>query len=128
MFGQGLQSSADVEVVLTDQITEVSGSVSDGRGQSVADYSAIVFATDRRLWYDGSRFFKASRPREDGTFAIRGLPPGEYFLAAVDRIPGTETDAEWQDPELLESIANRAQTLRLNEGQKVVVAPRLIVR
>ena len=128
VFGPALQSSAEVEVVLTDQVTEVSGSVSDGRGQSVADYSAMVFATDRRLWYDGSRFFQASRPREDGTFSIRGLPPGEYFVAAVDRILGTEADAEWQDPEFLDSVASRAQTLTLNEGQKAVLIPRLIVR
>ena len=121
-------SASDIEVVVTDQITEVSGSVSDARGLAVADYTAIVFATDRRLWYDGSRFFSVSRPREDGTFSIRGLPPGEYFVAAVDRIPGTEADGEWQDPELLESITNRAQTITLTDGQKVAVTPRLIVR
>jgi hypothetical protein len=43
-----------------------------------------------------------------GTFSIGGLPPGEYWVAAVERIPGTPTSGAWQDPALLETLSARA--------------------
>jgi hypothetical protein len=122
------QPLSDVEIVLTNRLTELSGSVTDARGQPIADCTVMVFAVDRQLWYDGSRFFMATRPSRDGTFALRGLPPGEYFLAAVDRIPGTETATEWQDPEFLDSISQSAMRVTLTEGQKLAVSSRVIVR
>jgi Carboxypeptidase regulatory-like domain len=127
-FGATSQSLTDIEVVLTDQLTEISGNVTDSRGQPIADYTAIVFAADRRLWYDGSRFFTATRPARDGRFTVRGLPPGDYLVAAVDRIPGRSADAEWQDPQFLDSIASRAVPVTVNEGQRASLNPRLIAR
>jgi hypothetical protein len=118
----------DVEIVLTNRLTEISGRVTDARGQPIADCAVVVFAADRQLWYDGSRFFMATRPSRDGTFAFRALPPGDYFFAAVDRIPGSETGTEWQDPELLESISRSATRITLTEGQKLAVSTKVIVR
>jgi hypothetical protein len=127
-FGVASQSLTDIEVVLTDQLTEISGNVTDSRGQPIADYTAIVFAADRRLWYDGSRFFAAARPARDGRFTVSGLPPGDYLVSAVDRIPGRSADAEWQDPQFLDSIASRAVAVTLNEGQRTSLNLRLIAR
>ncbi len=118
----------DVEIVLTNRLTEISGRTTDARGQPIADCTVIVFAVDRQLWYDGSRFFMASRPSGDGSFALRALPPGEYFLAAVDRIPGADTATEWQDPEFLESISRSATRVTLTEGLKLPVSAKVIVR
>ncbi len=118
------RSLADVEVVLTSQTTDLVGGVTDARGQLVADYAAVVFSVDRDLWYAQSRFYQLSRPQQDGTFRVRGLPPGDYYLAALDWVQG----GEWQDPAFLESLAPRAERVTLVEAQYTSAAPKLIVR
>jgi hypothetical protein len=124
-FGKAQESLTDVEIVLTNRPARIGGRVTDARGQTAADYTVIVFATDAARWYQGSRFFKLAGPQPDGTFTIGNLPPGEFSVAAVDWI---ESSAEWQDPAFLNAIASRATTVTLGEGQSVTVTPRLIVR
>ena len=85
------------------------------------DYTAIVFAQDKEKWTGGTRYQGTGRPDQDGRFKISGLPPGEYYLIAVDRLePGQSSD-----PEFLESIRNRATSLSLDEGEAKTVAVRL---
>jgi protocatechuate 3,4-dioxygenase beta subunit len=127
-FGTKDESLTDVEIVLTNTVSGIAGSVTDARGQAVTDYSVIVFATRADRWYQGSRFFTFTRPKADGTFAITDLPPGDYCVAAVDRLQGTEGLGEWQDPAFLESIAPRATRVTLADGQLAAVTPRLIIR
>ena len=127
-FGTREASLTGVEIILTKNTARVSGSVTDEGGRPVTDYTAIVFARDPDRWYQGSRFWKFTRPRQDGTFAIPDLPAGEYYVAAVDWMQGTEGFGEWQDPAFLHSIAPRATRVTLAEGQSVSMTPRLIVR
>jgi hypothetical protein len=127
-FGTRDQSLTDVEVVLTKNAAGITGGVADARGASVTDYTVIVFATRPDRWYQGSRFLTFTRPKADGTFAVADLPPGEYYVAAVDRMQGTEGFGEWQDPAVLESLAPGSTRITLGEGQTPSVTPRLIVR
>ena len=127
-FGTKDDSLTDVEVVVTNRAREIAGTVTDGRGQPTADYTVIVFATDRGRWYSQSRFMAFASPGPDGAFAVRGLPPADYFVVAVDRMQGTEGFGEWQDPMFLDAIAARATRVTLTEGQKLSVTLRLVVR
>ena len=127
-FGTKDESLTDVEVVLTNRAAGITGSVTDARGRAVTDYTVIVFATKADRWYQGSRFFTFTRPKADGAFSVADLPSGEYYVAAVDRLQGTEGFGEWQDPAFLQSIVPRATRLTLVDGQRVSVTPRLIVR
>ena len=127
-FGAANQSLADVEVVLTRRVTEVGGRVADDRGRAVADARVIVFAADSDLWYDRSRFLKMSASDAEGAFAVRDLPPGDYFVAAVDRRRASEDNGEWMNPELLESLSSAASRITLAEGQKISITPRLTGR
>jgi hypothetical protein len=127
-FGTKQESLSDVEVVLTNRAAGISGRVNDRRGQAATDYTVIVYATDADRWYQGSRFLAFTRPKSDGTFAVRDLPPGPYYVAAVDRLQGSEGSGEWQDPAFLESIASQATRVTLTDGQLSLVTPRLIVR
>jgi protocatechuate 3,4-dioxygenase beta subunit len=127
-FGTKDESLADVEVVLTNSESGVTGRVADARGQVVTDYTVVAFATSADRWYQGSRFLGFTRPKMDGAFEIAGLPPGQYYVAAVDRLQGTAGFGEWQDPVFLESIAPRAARVTVTDGQLTAVTPRLIVR
>jgi hypothetical protein len=127
-FGAKDQSLTDVDVVLTKNAAGITGGVVDARGASVTDYTVIVFATRPDRWYQGSRFLIFTRPKADGTFAVADLPPGDYYVAAIDRMQGTEGFGEWQDPAVLQSLVPGSTRITLGEGQKPSVTPRLIVR
>ena len=125
-FGRPNQSLRDVEIVLTDVVTHLSGRVADSRGAPGADCMVIVFPVDEDRRYDGSRFFATVRPAQDGAIDLAGLPEGTYFVSAVDRLPegsGISEDA-WQDPELLETAARKAVRVTLQQGQTVSVTLR----
>src|SRR4051794_6110986 len=127
-FGTKDASLTNVDVILTNKAARVGGSVIDAAGRPATDYTVVVFATAADRWYQGSRFFSFTKPRADGTFTIAGLPPAEYYVAAVDWMQGNEGYGEWQDPKFLEAIAPRANRVVLGEGQSMSVALRLIVR
>jgi hypothetical protein len=127
-FGAKNQSLSDVEIVLTDRITEIGGTVTDDRGRAVSDASVVVFAADRDLWYDRSRFLKIAASGGDGAFAVRDLPPGIYFVSAVDRRLASEDNGAWLDPDLLDSLTPGASRVTLSEGQKISANPRLTAR
>jgi hypothetical protein len=103
----------DLEVELTNKITVVSGLVTNSRGEASTDYTAIAFAQDKDQWTAFTRHQGSARPDQDGRFKIRSLPPGEYYIVAVDRVePGQATD-----PEFLERIRTKATAFSLNEGE-----------
>ncbi|HET9831013.1 MAG TPA: carboxypeptidase regulatory-like domain-containing protein, partial [Vicinamibacterales bacterium] len=126
-FGLPQQSLKDVEIVLTNRLTELIGTVTDSRGDATRNYALLAFPVDRERWYPGSRYFRRAIPNVDGSFTVRGLPPGDYQIAAVS-VGSMPVDGEtaWQDPGFLESIASRAAFAALTEGQKLSVNARLI--
>lgn len=103
----------NVEIELTSQLTTVSGLVTDSRGESVRNYSLVVFARDRERWTPGSRYLRSARPDQDGRFKVTGLPAGDYYVVALDYIEqGEETD-----PEFLDQLESRAATFSLDDGE-----------
>ena len=79
-----------VTLTYTDLISEISGTLSDGKGKPISDLSILVFTTDRLQWGPSSRRLRApTQPASDGKFRIPGLPAGEVYLGAVtDLEPG----------------------------------------
>lgn len=128
MFGTKEQSIRDVEVVLTSRVTVVSGSVTDGRSNLAPGAHVIVFARDRDLWYPASRFLAHATAGSDGSFSVRGLPPGDYAVGAVDRLLGDGKDDEWQAPELLDALARDGKSLTIIEGQQVTIDVKRMAR
>ncbi len=102
-----------LEVVLTTQISEVSGTVADGQGRIATDYTVVLFARDRDRWTPQSRFLASARPDQEGRFQARTLPPGEFLAVALDFVE----QGEWQDPELLQRLVPLATPFELEEGE-----------
>jgi hypothetical protein len=123
LFGAKSQSLSDVEVVLTDRITEIAGTVTDERGRAVADARVMAFAVDRNLWYDRSRFLKNAVSDATGGFSVADLPPGDYFVAAVSRRQLDGDDGALLDPDLLDSLTHAAARVTLSEGQHISANP-----
>jgi hypothetical protein len=103
----------DVEVVLTPNVSLVSGMVTDDKGKPVTDYAVVVFASDASKWNSRSRFLATARPNQEGHFEVRALPPEEYLVVALPSIVLTE----WMDPEFLQQLRPIATAFRLGEGE-----------
>ena len=73
-----------------------------------------MFSTDERTWFAQSRAIAQTRPANDGVFSVRGLPAGEYFLAALTDV---ERD-EWFDPAFLRQLVPAAMKVTLADGEK----------
>jgi hypothetical protein len=100
-------------ITLTDRLSEITGTVRDTRGQAVADYVLVAFPEDPKLWGAQSRFVQTTRPNQNGTFSIKGLPAGRYLAAVV---PALETGLQ-SDPAVLEQLRSGARSFSLAEGQ-----------
>jgi hypothetical protein len=107
------QRVTGVQVVFTDRVTELVGSVRDERGDPVIGFTVIAFSTDPATWRAQSRTIHAAQPDQTGAFRIRGLPPGSYYLVATDDVePG-----EWFDAAFLQEAQKSAVRVTLAEGQ-----------
>jgi hypothetical protein len=113
-FGQARPDGPGLVVTLVPP-AQLSGALSDGVGRPTSDLSMILFPTDRALWFQGSRRLRAPvRPASNGRFSFTGLPPGEYYLAAL-----TDFDPnDWYDPEFLEQVVPGAIKVTLADGER----------
>ena len=108
------QTVTGLQIVLTEQATDVSGRVTDARGAPVTDVTVVVFPADEEKWVYQSRFIRAARPDQDGRYQIRGLPASDDFLAIA--VQGLE-DGQAGDPDFLFSIRDHAVKFSLGEGE-----------
>lgn len=115
------QNVSGAVVTFSDQQAELSGTLTDSRGQPAPDYTVIAFPADQRYWVPQSRRIQSTRPATDGRFTFRNLPPGEYRLTpVVDPEPGS-----WFDPAVLQQLDSASVRVLLAEGEKKVQNIRL---
>jgi protocatechuate 3,4-dioxygenase beta subunit len=102
-----------LEIELTNKLTTITGLVTNTRGDTLKDYSAIAFAQDKEKWKVTGRYQQIGRPDQDGRFKIAGLPPSDYYVIALDKVePGQAFD-----PDFLDQISSRATPITLHEGE-----------
>jgi hypothetical protein len=112
------QKLSGMDIVLTNKLTTVSGSVTDANGQPALDTSVLIFPSDDRLWTEQSRFIRTARPDQEGRFQIRGLPAHDtYLVVAVQDLE----DGQGYDPDFLASVRIDATSLKLGRGETLAV-------
>jgi hypothetical protein len=120
----GNQDLGGARVTLTDRITEVNGKVSSG-SDVARDYTVVVFPDDPARWRFPSRYLRAARPDQQGTFRIRALPPEDrYLVVAVDYLE----EGEGSDPQFLEQIRGSATRFALGDGETKILDLKLVAR
>jgi len=107
-----------VKVVLTDKVTDVSGTVTGARGEAVKDYVVILHPAEEKEGMAATRYIRTARPDQNGGFRLRALPPGRYLAAAVEQL---EQGREW-DPEFVRRFRDAAKPVTLVEGQTLTLS------
>lgn len=121
---KGTEQITGARITVTDKVTELNGTATSG-GATAKDYSVVVFAEDQARWTFPTRFVRTARGNQQGTFSLRGLPPGtRYLAAAVSSID----DGEAQDPEFLNGLRERASAVSLRDGEAKTIDLRVIER
>lgn len=107
------ESLTDVVVELTDLPAEIAGTVRKRAGSPDRDASVVLFPADRTRWADtraGARMFRSARVSRTGTFSLKPVLPGEYFIAAL----ADDATADFPDAKFLEALAAVAETVRID--------------
>jgi hypothetical protein len=125
------QHYGDVQILMTDRRSEILLRVSGDDGQITREFVAIAFSADRKRWPLYQRYIQTFSPtpqvppaafRPDSppvgpaglpaiapSGRIVGLPPGEYYVIAVDDIEYEDS----LDPFVLEKLAVAATRIVL---------------
>jgi hypothetical protein len=111
------QAMEDLEVVLTQKVTELSGTITVDAGAALDDTWVVLFPADETLWREAFRFVRGTRPDKEGTYRFRMLAPyDDYLLVSA---VGIEPN-QWLDPEFLRSVRDRALRLSIALGEQKV--------
>lgn len=119
-FGFGDQIFPDAEIVLSTSGARITGSIEDATGKPVAA-SVVAFPVSRLNWFTGSRYLKRASSSGDGSFELSALPPGDYFVAVMNAV----SSGDWESPEALEPLVQRATRVTLSERQMQTVTLRI---
>ena len=104
---------ANLRVLLTRRVAAVTGVVIDRSRQPSRDYTVVMFSRDRSRWTFRSRHIASARPDQEGGFQIKGMPAGEYLIAAIDHVEQGES----HDPDFLDGIRDRAEAITIGGGE-----------
>jgi hypothetical protein len=110
-------SVSGLQIVVTDKQTTLSGTVRNATGSAVNDYAVAIFPDKVREGAMSGRYTRIVRPDQDGRFQSRGLPPGDYFAAAVESL---EQGGQW-DPAFRKQVEPTSKRFRLIEGQTTTI-------
>ena len=101
-----------IRVVLTSRPSHIRGGLTNDKREP-AEGTIVVFPEDSARWREGSRAIRSARPDQNGEFSIKGLPPGNYLVAALDYVQ----EGQWNDPEFLEGLKAGAERVSLAESE-----------
>jgi hypothetical protein len=113
----GVANVQGLRVVLTDRLTDVSGVVRDDRKQSLKEFVVVVQPAADVSTNALQRFLRAARPDQDGKFGLKGIPPAEYIVTAVESL---EQGEEW-NPEYRARLREAGRRFTVKEGETLTL-------
>ena len=120
----------DLQVMLTDRVTELVPEVTDEKGIATAEYVLLAFSDDPERWGEHSRYVRAHTPSlfsntpagRDLARSLRALPPGSYYVVALEDLAYEDL----RDGTFLEALIRHATRLSLTEGERRTIALRRV--
>jgi carboxypeptidase family protein len=120
-FGFGEEIFPDAEIVLSNAGARIAGSVMDASDRRSPEFVVVAFSANRANWFPGSRHIMRASTGPNGSFDIDAVPPGEYYVVAIDALPPDE----WQSPDALGVLIQRGERVTVGEGQTRTLTLRL---
>jgi hypothetical protein len=110
-----------VEIVVSPGAATITGTVTKSGGQPADGVAVLLFSSDSSKWYRQSQWLRLEQ-RPGREFRLGGLPPGSYYLLALDAASDLVTSGDWQDPVTLEDLRRSATRITVSEGETRSVA------
>ena len=117
----GREAVSGIVITMTDKLTDVSGQVTDARGQALTDYVVVLLPAEAVEPVVASRWIRMVRPNTNGRFQARGVRPGRYVAAAVESLEQGRQFA----PEFQQRLRQGAREFSVREGESVTIDLRL---
>jgi hypothetical protein len=109
-----------LQIVLTDRASSVSGMVVDRNGRTLPGYSVVLFSEDQTRWTPSSRFIMSAQSSQTGQFRLKEVPAGDYYAVALQGLPFRA----WTDADVLVRLQPIATKLKVNEAEQKVISIR----
>ncbi len=123
------QLAPDFRIVLSDRTSILRGFVVPPGRDDLQSYAVVAFSINPVNWRPQSRYTRLVYPNDAGIYEMKGLPPGQYFIAATRGIDQSDLG----DPGVFDRLIKQTniETVTLPEDRLVVrkdMAPLLRVR
>ena len=115
-------SPAPLDVVLSPNAGQVTGTVLDPKTQKAAAAMTVVLVPQEKERRDREAFYRTTTSDLAGLFTFKSVVPGEYRVYAWE-------DAEygaWMDPDFLKPLESRGEAVSVTEGGRPAVQVNLI--
>jgi hypothetical protein len=113
-----------VEIVVSSRGAAVSGVITEDSGKPATENTSVVVIPVNEGLAWRPEYPPGAPVREKGSFEVRGLRPGEYWIAAFDWA-ALVANYSRPDPALRARIAKVAERIVLGEGEKRTIDLRL---
>src|SRR5712671_6126287 len=102
-----------LEIVLAKNAGSLAGRVEDERKQPASGVFVTLIPDIPTARLYRTDMYKTTSTDTEGRFEIKGLPPGDYKVFALE---GFEKDA-WLDPDFFKPFENRGTAIKVGEGK-----------
>jgi len=102
--------------VVTDKVTEVTGTVSDTRGPLDAT-SVLIVPEQLTPGVSPARFVRLLTADGNGRFSVRAMPAGRYAAVALATFDATRQF----DPQVIDRARQTGKSFLLREGETVTL-------
>ena len=109
-----------VEIVISAKGGQIKGTVKDAKQEPAA--SALVVLVPDSSRRDQLHLFKQTPADQNGSFSLKGVPPGEYTLFSWESIE----DGAWQDPAVLLKYEIDGTKVKVAQGGSETVQVKMI--
>jgi hypothetical protein len=121
-FGYSEHTFTDAEIILSPLGGTISGSATQSARTRARGFVAVAFSTTRDRWFTGSQYVKQRRGGPNGSFDVDGLPPGEYWVVALERFEASDRHIA----DVLGSLVQSATRVTVADGQVVSTDLRVV--